>query len=94
MKYRWIVPILSIVALIWLWYPTTAPADYPTVIYQDSTVVPEEATDSVYFIIEEPRYIQHIEPAPSIFDWTKEIMTFVLGLGNIIVLLRRKNATN
>ena len=94
MKYYWIIPVLSLAILTWLWYPTTVPVIDETIIQQDTIAIPSESIDTVYFFVEEPRYIQHIEPAPTFFDWSREIMTFVLGIGNIILLVRRKNAAN
>ena len=101
MKYYWIIPVLSLAILTWLWYPTLTPKD-PVLqrIQVDSTQVPAAEEYSlgdtivVYQKVEVPVYTSHPTPQASIFEWTREIMTFVLGVGNIVILLRRKNAAN
>ena len=98
----WTIPIVSLIILTWLWYPTTSPEDLVLQRVQiDSTQAPvtEEwyslnDTIVVYQTVEVPVYTSHPAPKASAFDWTREIMTFVLGLGNIVILLRRKNAAN
>lgn len=101
MKYYWIIPILSLAVLTWLWYPISTSKDLTLQRIQvDSTQVPAAEEYSlgdtivVYQRVEVPVYTSHPAPQASIFDWTREIMTFVLGVGNIVILLRRKNAAN
>ena len=101
MKKFWLIPIVSLIILGWLWYPTSTPKD-PVLqrIQVDSTHAPAAEEYSlgdtivVYRKVEVPVYTSHPAPQASIFDWTREIMTFVLGVGNIVILLRRKNAAN
>ena len=101
MKKFWIIPTVSLVLLTWIWYANPfAPAESSPIILDstkglelDSTIIPGD-TIIVYERIEVPMYVQHHEPQPTIFDWTREIMTFIIGIGNIILLIRRKNAAN
>lgn len=101
MRKFWIVPIVSLVVLTWIWYANPfAPKEELLVVEEsaesivlDSAIIPGD-TIIVYERIEVPMYVQHHEPQPTIFDWTREIMTFIIGAGNIILLIRRKNATN
>lgn len=100
-KVYWAIPIVSLIVLTWLWYPIPTLKD-PVLqrIQVDSIQAPivEEYslgdTIVVYQKVEVPVYTSHPTPQASIFDWTREIMTFVLGVGNIVILLRKKNATN
>ena len=101
MRKFWIIPTVSLVLLTWIWYANPfAPQQDHTVVLDsteamemDSTVVSGD-TIVIYERVDVPVYIQHHEPQVTIFDWTREIMTFIIGAGNIILLIRRKNATN
>ena len=101
MRKFWIIPAISLVLLTWIWYANPfAPKEDLLVVEDstesieiDSTVAPGD-TIIIYERVEVPTYIQHHEPHATVFDWTREIMTFIIGAGNIILLVRRKNAVN
>ena len=101
----WIIPILSLGVLTWIWYANPFAPKEKVLVIEDSTEswepestgdAPESIIDTIviYERVDVPVYIQHHEPQVTIFDWTREIMTFIIGAGNIILLIRRKNATN
>lgn len=100
MKKFWIIPTVSLVLLTWIWYANPfAPKETHNVVLDstesveiDSTVMPGD-TIIVYKEVEVPVYVQHVQET-TVFDWTREIMTFIIGAGNILLLIRRKNAAN
>ena len=102
MRKFWIIPTVSLVLLTWIWYANPFAPKEKVLVIEDSTesteayAIPESIIDTVviYERVDVPVYIQHHEPQVTIFDWTREIMTFIIGAGNIILLIRRKNATN
>ena len=98
MKKFWIIPTVSLVLLTWIWYANPFAPKEKVLVIEDSTESwePESTGDTIiiYERVEVPMYVQHHEPQVTIFDWTREIMTFIIGVGNILLLIRRKNATN
>ena len=101
MRLYWIFPILSLIVLVSIWnIEPFAPKEELLVVEDsteaieiDSTVAPGD-TIVIYERVEVPMYVQHHESQATVFDWTREIMTFIIGAGNIFLLIRRKNATN
>jgi len=97
MKKFWIIPIISLILLTWIWYANpfapketyNAVLDSTKSIEIDSTTMSQD-TIIVYKEVEVPLYVEHI-PETTVFDWTREIMTFIIGAGNILLLIRRKN---
>jgi len=101
MRKFWIIPTVSLVLLTWIWYANPFAPKEELLVVEDSTeamemdsTVASGDTIIIYERVDVPVYIQHHEPQVTIFDWTREIMTFIIGAGNIILLIRRKNATN
>jgi len=101
MRLYWIFPILSLIVLVSIWnIEPFAPVESSPIILDsteginlDSSIIAGD-TIVVYEKVEVPMYVQHQAPQVTIFDWTREIMTFIIGAGNIFLLIRRKNATN
>jgi len=98
MKKFWIIPTISLVLLTWIWYANPfSPKEELLVVEEsqgidlDSTIIPG---DTIIVYRETPVYTQHPVPQVTFFDWTREIMTFIIGAGNIILLIRKKNAAN
>ena len=101
MRKFWIIPTVSLVLLTWIWYANPFAPKEDLLVVEDSTeaiemdsTVTSGDTIIIYERVDVPVYIQHHETQVTIFDWTREIMTFIIGAGNIILLIRRKNATN
>ena len=99
MRKFWIIPTVSLLLLTWIWYANPFAPKEKVLVIEDSTesteayAMPESTGDTIVVYREVPIYTQHPSPQVTIFDWTREIMTFIIGAGNIILLIRRKNAT-